>query len=354
MKKQIQDFFLPHIVALTPYSSARDEYTGTEGIFLDANENPYSSANGKDLNRYPDPYQAAIKQKIAPIKGVQPSQIFLGNGSDEPIDLLIRATCQSGQDSILIMPPTYGMYQVSADINNVSVIKVPLTTDYQIDTKNVLANIQSNTKIVWVCSPNNPTGNLLKHEAIIEILENFDGLVVIDEAYIDFVIQPRRENYYSFVQLLKKYQNLVVLQTFSKAWGLASLRTGMAFANEGIIKILSKIKSPYNISGPAQQLLFEALDHEKEKNEMVETILTERARLVLELKNISTVEHVYPSDTNFLFVKMKNAAAAMRHLIEQKIIVRDRSNVKLCEGCCRITVGTEDENNALIEALQQL
>ncbi len=338
----------PHILNLVPYSSARDEYTGKEGVFLDANENPYKSVNGQHWNRYPDPYQSAIKEKLAPIKGVRPTQIFLGNGSDEPIDLLVRATCTPREDNMLLMPPTYGMYQVSADINDVPVIKVPLTPDFQIDTEKVLAAMTPKTKIIWICSPNNPSGNLVKREAILEILNKFAGLVVVDEAYIDFADEP------SFTQELERYPNLVVLQTFSKAWGLASLRLGMCFASEEIIKVLNKIKPPYNLSGATQSILLEALDYVEAKNQMVEEILSERERLKQQLVVLSSVKHIYPSDANFLLVKFENAKQIFDDLIEKKIIVRDRSKVTLCEGCLRITVGTAEENKTLIEALKSL
>jgi histidinol-phosphate aminotransferase len=347
-------FFRPHILDLVPYSSARDEYTGTEGVFLDANENPYSSANGEAWNRYPDPYQTAIKHKLAPIKGVQPNQIFLGNGSDEPIDLLIRACCEPKTDSILIMPPTYGMYQVSADINNVPIIRVPLTPDFEIDTDAVLAAIEPNTKIIWICSPNNPTGNLLSRDAIVTILHNFDGLVVVDEAYIDFATEPDSKSLQGFVKELDNFPNLVVLQTFSKAWGLAALRLGMCFASESIIKILNKIKPPYNLSTPAQQLLLETLYHEDDKNEMVNQILAEREQLKKELDSLAIVQKIYPSDANFLLVKFQNSSETMQHLINKKIIVRDRSRVKLCDDCLRITVGTTEENKILIESLKTI
>lgn len=336
----------PHILNLVPYSSARDEYTGKEGVFLDANENPYQSVNGQHWNRYPDPYQWTIKEKLAPIKGVRPSQIFLGNGSDEPIDLLVRATCTPREDNILIMPPTYGMYQVSADINDVPIVKVPLTPDFQIDTTKVLEGITPKTKIVWICSPNNPSGNLLQREAILEILNNFGGLVVVDEAYIDFADEP------SFVAELDNYPNLIVLQTFSKAWGLASLRLGMCFASEEIIRVLNKIKPPYNLSGATQQLLLDALDYVEEKNQLVQDILAERERLGKNLSTLPLVKKIYPSDANFLLVQFEDAPAVMQYLLDEKIIVRDRSKVILCEGCLRLTVGTAEENRILLEALK--
>lgn len=336
----------PHILNLVPYSSARDEYTGKEGVFLDANENPYQSVNGQHWNRYPDPYQWTIKEKLAPIKGVRPTQIFLGNGSDEPIDLLVRATCTPREDNILIMPPTYGMYQVSADINDVPIVKVPLTPDFQIDTKKVLEGITEKTKIVWICSPNNPSGNLLQREAIFEILNHFGGLVVVDEAYIDFADEP------SFVAELDNYPNLIVLQTFSKAWGLASLRLGMCFASEEIIRVLNKIKPPYNLSGATQQLLLEALDYGEKKNQLVQDILAERERLGKNLSTLPLVKKIYPSDANFLLVQFEDASAVMQYLLDEKIIVRDRSKVILCDGCLRLTVGTAEENQILLEALK--
>jgi len=344
----IKNIVRPHVLTLTPYSSARDEYTGTEGIFLDANENPLGAVTAEDWSRYPDPHQWEIKQKLAPIKGVKLNQVFLGNGSDEPIDLLIRACCTPRQDSILTMPPTYGMYEVSANINDVGIVSVPLTSDFQIDTPAVLKAIASNTKIVWICSPNNPSGNLLDNAAIGQILENFGGVVVVDEAYIDFA--PVQ----SWTQQLEKYPNLVVLQTFSKAWGLASLRLGMCFASEEIIQVLNKIKPPYNLSGVAQKLLLEALDKEPLKNEMVAKILAERDNFCTKLADMSLVKRIYPSDANFLLVQFDNAPAVMQHLIDTKIIVRDRSKVVRCGGCLRITVGTAQENEALINALKTI
>ena len=357
MNFKIENIIRPHILTLTPYASARDEYSGKEGVFLDANENPYGSVVSENYNRYPDPRQTAIKQKLAPIKGVRPTQIFLGNGSDEPIDLLIRATCTPRQDSILIMPPTYGMYQVSADVNDVPVIKVPLTPDFQIDTDAVLAAITPQTKIVWVCSPNNPTGNLLQKDAVIRLIENFNGLVVVDEAYIDFVTPNPSEGFKpseGFLSELDNYPNLVVLQTLSKAWGLAALRLGMCFASEALIALLNKIKSPYNLSSPVQKLVLEALDNVEQKNEMVVQILKQREALKENLSQLPIVQHIYPSNSNSLLVKFEDAAATMKHLIDQKIIVRDRSKVILCEGCLRISIGTAEENEQLLMALKQL
>ncbi|RAJ94446.1 histidinol-phosphate aminotransferase [Larkinella arboricola] len=346
----------PHILTLTPYSSARDEYTGKEGIFLDANENPFGSVVSDSTlddseteayyNRYPDPHQYAIKERLAPIKSVRPTQIFIGNGSDEPIDLLVRATCTPGQDSILIVPPTYGMYEVSAAINDVQLIKVPLKPDFQLDVPAILAAIQPRTKLLFVCSPNNPTGNLIDRSDVLTLLDNFNGLVVVDEAYIDFASTP------SFTTLLDQYPNLVVLQTFSKAWGLAALRSGMCFASEALIEVLNKIKPPYNVSGPTQQLLLKALNNVSIKDAMVTRILAQREELTQNLLNLPLVRHVYPSDANFLLVKFDDPKAIFDYLIGQQIIVRDRHRVKLCEGCLRITVGTESENRQVLSMLQ--
>ncbi len=337
----------PHIRDLVPYSSARDEYTGKEGIFLDANENPFGSVVSSPFNRYPDPYQQEIKQLLAPVKGVRPGQIFLGNGSDEAIDLLIRAVCRPGIDNIIIMPPTYGMYEVSAGINDVHVKKVTLTRDFQIDTGKVLESIDPNTKIIWICSPNNPTGNAINPESIQAILGGFTtGIVVVDEAYIDFTSQP------SWTTRLDENPNLVVIQTFSKAWGLASLRTGMCFASEELIGILNKIKPPYNIGGPSQLLLLEALQNPGAVSGMVQDILEQRQVLAKKIAGLPQVLKVYPSDSNFLLVRFRDARSAMKHLIDEKIIVRDRSKVVLCEDCLRITVGTAAENEALLESLK--
>ncbi|MHA4740126.1 histidinol-phosphate transaminase [Dyadobacter sp. MSC1_007] len=337
----------PHILTLAPYSSARDEYTGHVGIFLDANENPYGSVTGENYNRYPDPYQAEIKQKLSPIKHVAPDRIFLGNGSDEPIDLLTRATCTPGQDRVIILPPTYGMYQVSASIHDVKIDQVSLTSDYHIDTEAVLNAVTPQTKIIWICSPNNPTGNVMQHDAIQSILENFSGLVVVDEAYIDFTDEP------SWIQHLDKYPNLVVLQTFSKAWGLAGLRVGMCFASVELIRILNKIKPPYNISLPAQQALLEGLNGTDRKDAMVADILRERQNLVSMLEKLPIVIKIHPTDANFVLVQFEDAKGVMDYLIHETIIVRDRSRVHLCEGCLRITVGTKEENEVLIESLKK-
>lgn len=338
----------PHLKDLVPYTSARDEYKGKEGIFLDANENPIGSLTEEAWNRYPDPYQQELKQKLAGIKGVAADQIFLGNGSDEPIDLLYRAFCEPGHDEVIINAPTYGMYKVSADINNVAIKEVLLNSDYDLNEKAILKAVNEKTKIIWVCSPNNPTGNDLSAAKIESVLSQFNGLVVVDEAYIDF---SERE---SFSQKLDQYPNLVVLQTMSKAWGLAALRLGMAFCSSELIAILNKIKAPYNLSGLTQKTVLQALDRLDKKDQMVTELLANRKSLGLALAELSYVEKVYPSDANFFLVKMKNARKVYEAMIARKVILRDRSRVVLCDDSLRITVGTQEENRVLIKEMRNL
>ena len=335
-----------NIKKLSPYSSARDEFSGKASVFLDANENSLGSPLTKWYNRYPDPLQKNVKEKISFIKKVPVEQIFLGNGSDEPIDILLRCFCEPQVDEVIIMPPTYGMYEVSANINNVKIRKVPLTPSFQIDLELLEESIQPNTKIIWICSPNNPTGNSMDRRSIEMILNNFDGLVVIDEAYINFSRQK------SFVADLNEYPNLVVMQTLSKAWGLAGLRMGMAFASKEIIQYMNKVKPPYNISEPVQELALKALDEIGQVNDMIKAIVEMRTALEKELIEIETVEKIYPSDANFLLVKFKDAKAVYQYLLDREIVVRDRSNVQRCEDCLRITVGTEKEIKVLIESLK--
>jgi histidinol-phosphate aminotransferase len=335
-----------NIKKLSPYSSARDEFSGKASVFLDANENSLGSPLTKWYNRYPDPLQKNVKEKISFIKKVSVEQIFLGNGSDEPIDILLRCFCEPQVDEVIIMPPTYGMYEVSANINNVKIRKVPLTPSFQIDLEQLELSIQLNTKIIWICSPNNPTGNSMDRRSIEMILNNFDGLVVIDEAYINFSRQK------SFVADLNEYPNLVVMQTLSKAWGLAGLRMGMAFASKEIIQYMNKVKPPYNISEPVQELALKALDEIGQVNDMIKAIVEMRTALEKELIEIEAVEKIYPSDSNFLLVKFKDAKAVYQYLLDREIVVRDRSNVQRCEDCLRITVGTEKENKVLIESLK--
>lgn len=338
----------PHILKLQPYASARDEYSGKEGTFLDANENPFSSVSGENFNRYPDPYQWELKGKLSKLKGVNPESIFLGNGSDEPIDLLIKAICEPSENNIVIMPPTYGMYKVCADIQQVYVQQAPLTEDFDIDLDNVFDAVNSATKIIWVCSPNNPSGNLLNRDSIFQILKAFpEKLVVVDEAYIDFAESV------SFISELSNFENLVVLQTFSKAWGMAGLRCGVAYCNPFIIGILNKIKYPYNLNVLTQQKLGEALDKEQEKNDFVKMINELRVDLEKELVKLPSVIKIFPSDSNMLLVKFKDAKKLFNYLLENKIIVRDRSNVALCDDCLRLSIGTETENNILLDAIKR-
>ena len=348
MSFDLNSLLRPHIAKLQPYTSARDEYTGKEGVFLDANENPFGSITEQDFNRYPDPYQSALKEEIAQIKGVRPSQIFLGNGSDEAIDLLYRAFCNPGKDNVILLPPTYGMYEVSANINDVEIRKVALTPDFQLQPDQILAAADANSKILFICSPNNPSANKVKREDILFLLENFKGLLVVDEAYIDFSDEP------SFTTELDRFPNLLVMQTFSKAWGLASLRLGMAFASEELIRILNKIKPPYNISGLTQDTVLAAIKDKAKVDRMIQDILAEREFLKGELEKLPFVQRIHPSHANFLLVQIPNANQVYDDLIEEKVIVRNRAKVLLCEDCLRITVGTREENEALLKALSKV
>nr|WP_287938095.1 histidinol-phosphate transaminase [Algoriphagus sp.] len=348
MSFDLNSLLRPHIAKLQPYTSARDEYTGKEGVFLDANENPFGSITEQDFNRYPDPYQSVLKEEIAKIKGVRPSQIFLGNGSDEAIDLLYRAFCNPGKDNVILLPPTYGMYEVSANINDVEIRKVALTPDFQLQPDQILAAADANSKILFICSPNNPSANKAKREDILFLLENFKGLVVVDEAYIDFSDEP------SFTNELDRFPNLLVMQTFSKAWGLASLRLGMAFASEELIRILNKIKPPYNISGLTQETVLAAIKDKAKVDRMIQDILAEREFLKGELEKLPFVQKIHPSHANFLLVQIPNANQVYNDLIEEKIIVRNRAKVLLCADCLRITVGTREENEALLKALRKV
>jgi histidinol-phosphate aminotransferase len=335
-----------NIKKLTPYSSARSEFSGSAKIFLDANENSFGSPLTKWYNRYPDPLQWELKKKIGRIKNIAAENILLGNGSDECIDLLIRAFCDPEKDNILICPPTYGMYEVYARINDVEVREAPLTPVFQLNLEGMEAAIDENTKLIFICSPNNPTGNAMDHEDIEMVLNNFDGIVVIDEAYINY------SRHRSFLSGLNDYPNLVVMQTFSKAWGLAALRLGMNVASAGIIEVLNKIKPPYNISGATQELALKALDNLEEVNEMTKATVNEREELGKALVTLPYVQKIHPSDANFLLVKMENATAVYNFLKEKGIIVRNRSTVILCDDCLRITVGTPGQDHQLMEALK--
>lgn len=340
----IEKLLRRNIKQLTAYSSARHEFSGEAVVFLDANENPYNTP----YNRYPDPLQIELKHTIAQQKGCLPTQIFLGNGSDEAIDLLFRAFCNPGVDNVVSISPTYGMYKVSADINDVEVRAVPLNEQFQLSASAMLAKADEHTKLLFLCSPNNPTGNLLSASEIEQLLVSFPGIVVLDEAYIDFAAEA------SFLSRMPQYPNLLILQTFSKAWGMAGLRLGMAFASEEIITVLNKIKYPYNINLLTQEKAQELLQYEAQKLEWVKEIVQERVLLVEELKKLPFVVQVYPSDANFLLVKMHDATGIYDYLLEEGVVVRNRSNVLLCADCLRITVGLPSENELLIEKLNDL
>lgn len=337
-----------NIKNLKPYSTARDEYKGQASVFLDANENSYGSPLEKNYNRYPDPLQLDLKDAISKIKGVPIENTFLGNGSDEAIDLLYRAFCEPGKDNVIILPPTYGMYEVSANINNVEIRKVNLLSNFQLDLDGIAEAVDENTKLIFICSPNNPTGNSIVRTDIETVLANFKGLVIIDEAYINYAKQR------TFIKELTEYPNLVVMQTFSKAWGLAALRLGMAFAARPIIDVLNKVKPPYNINQATQDIALEALQNIGQVNDWIKITVEEREKLSANLLELNTVKKVYPSDANFILVEVDDAAKTYNELVDQGIIIRDRSKVTLCEGCLRITIGTQKENETLLNALKSI
>lgn len=341
--KALQKLVRPNIWNLTPYSSARDEFKGEASVFLDANENPYNAP----FNRYPDPLQRELKKKIARIKGVKPDQLFLGVGSDECIDVLYRAFCEPAVDNVVAIDPTYGMYKVCADINNVEYRKVRLDADFDFDVETLLAQVDDHTKLIFFCSPNNPSGNLLSQEKIKTVLSRFDGIVVVDEAYIDFAASD------GFLPLLDAYDGLVVMHTFSKAWGNAAVRLGMAFASPEIIGIFNKIKYPYNINLLTQQHVFALLDRQAQVHEWVAGLTAGRESLRAALEQLPVVEKIYRSDANFLLVRVDDAQRIYDYLVESGIVVRNRHRITLCENCLRITVGTPDENRILIETLQK-
>ena len=336
-----------NIKNMTPYSSARHEFSGNASIFLDANENSFGSPLPDNFNRYPDPLQLPVKEKLSKIKGVPAQNIFLGNGSDEAIDLFYRIFCEPRRDNAMIFPPTYGMYEVCAEMNDVKVKKVNLTKDFQLDIDAVETAIDPFTKLIFICSPNNPTGNTINRADVEIILNNFEGIVIIDEAYINYSKQK------SFIPELTEYPNLVVMQTLSKAWGLAGLRIGMAFASQPIIELMNKVKYPYNINSATQLLALEALDNVEWVNEHIATTVTEREKLKNELLSLAATEVVYPSDANFLLVKIKEARRIYEQLCDKGIIVRDRSKVVLCDDSLRITIGTPEENKQLIKEMSK-
>lgn len=341
-----------NIKKLVPYSSARDEYKAKEGIFLDANENAFGSPIKEDdsipYNRYPDPHQIAVKNKLSRLKDLPSENIFIGNGSDEAIDILYRIFCNPGIDNAIICPPTYGMYEVSAHVNDVQIIKVPLIAEtFQLDTTTILSVINENTKLIFICCPNNPTANGVAWDAIKTILETFNGIVLVDEAYIDFA------SYNSLISKLPDYPNLVIIQTLSKAWGMAGLRVGLAFASSEIISIFNKVKPPYNVNVASQQLAFKALDNAEQVKTWVKEIVIQREQVVNTITTLPFVLKVYPSEANFILVKVTDAKKIYNYLVRNFIVIRDRSKIELCEGCLRITIGTPAENNQLLETLKK-
>ncbi|MCK5135072.1 MAG: histidinol-phosphate transaminase [Bacteroidales bacterium] len=338
---EIKQLVRNNIRELVPYSSARDEYSGSASVFLDANENPYNTP----LNRYPDPKQLELKKVIAQIKGQQVANLFLGNGSDEGIDLLFRVLCEPGRDNVIAIDPTYGMYSVCAKINNVDQKHVLLDKDFGLDPNRVLEAVDNRTKMIFLCSPNNPTSNSLEPEAMVRIIDGVNCMVVVDEAYIDF----SREQ--GILSLVPEKKNLVVLQTLSKAWGLAGIRLGMVFAHQELIGYLSGVKYPYNINSLSLAEAMKSLRDTGARENWVHRILEERKKLIEQLKSLAFVKKVYPSDANFLLVQMENPGQVYSYLMEKGIIVRDRSSVPLCDGCLRITVGTETENRQLCNVL---
>lgn len=338
----IKNLIRPNIAALAPYSCARDEFKGEASVYLDANESPYNNGT----NRYPDPLQSEVKSLLAPLKKVRPEQIFLGNGSDEAIDLVYRIFCRPGIDNVVAPAPTYGMYQVCADINDIEYRAVPLKADYQLDMETMKQAIDENTKAIWLCSPNNPTGNVFAKEDLLWFLDNAEAMIVVDEAYIDFSDKG------TMVEMLNKYPNLIVLQTFSKAWGQAAIRLGIAMASEEVIALYNKVKYPYNVNILTQQQALKVLGNVAKKENQVKEILAQRDVLKNLLLSLSCVEEIYPSDSNFLLVKVNDANGIYKYLQDKGIIVRNRHRVTLCANCLRITVGTPTENAEIYNALK--
>ncbi len=342
--KTLEELVRPNILSLKPYSSARDEYSGKEAhVFLDANENPYN----QPFNRYPDPLQRDLKAAVEKVKQVPASCIFLGNGSDEAIDLAYRCFTRPGIDNVVAIEPTYGMYKVCADINDVEYRPVLLDEHFQISAEKLLAACDDNTKIIWICSPNNPTGNNINREEITKVLEQFEGIVIIDEAYSDFSQEK------PFRLELRNYKNLIVLNTFSKAWGCAAIRLGMAFAHPEIINIYNKVKYPYNVNLMTQQKAMEVLKEPYKTDKVIRILLQERARLISAFRDLPICEGIYPTDANFFLAKMTDAQKIYDYLVNKGIIVRNRTRISLCNNCLRITIGTKTENAELLSALRQ-
>jgi histidinol-phosphate aminotransferase len=339
------NFVRPNILALEPYSTARDEFKGGDiSVWIDANESPYPSG----VNRYPDPHHAKLKQAIAKLKGVSEGQIFIGGaGSDEAIDLVFRIFCRPGIDNAIAIAPSYGVYKVSAAINDVELREVMLGDEYRLPVENLLSAADSNSKVLWICSPNNPTANAFPTEALEELAEKFNGMVVIDEAYSDFSSEP------SMLTVLDRHPNLIVLQTFSKAWGMASLRIGMAFAAPEIAELFGRVKYPYNINGPTQEELLRRITTTDITSQVAE-IISERDRLAKSLSDIPAVKKIYHSDANFILVKFDDPDMVYDYLIAHEVIVRNRNRVKGCEGTLRITIGTPEENSKVINLLENM
>ena len=343
--KELKELTRPNIWNLKPYSSARDEYSGKEAtVFLDANENPYNTPN----NRYPDPLQRELKALISKVKGVSQENIFLGNGSDEAIDLVYRCFTRPGIDNVVAIEPTYGMYKVCADINDVEYRTVELDSEFQLSAERLLAACDENTKAIWICSPNNPTGNCMRREEMLKVIDGFEGLVIVDEAYSDFSTEK------PFRLELEFHKNMIVLNTFSKAWGCAAIRLGMAFASEEIINILNKVKYPYNVNRLTQEEAMQMLHRDYAVKRWINSLLEERERLIEEFRKLPICKEVYPTDANFFLTRVTDAKGIYDYLVDKGIIVRNRTNVTLCLNCLRITIGTRPENDALIEALQAL
>lgn len=341
--KPLETLTRKNIWALSPYSSARNEYSGhVASVFLDANENPYNNP----YNRYPDPLQLELKERLSLLKGVKAENIFIGNGSDEAIDLVYRCFCNPGRDNVVAIDPTYGMYKVCADINDVEYRPVLLDENYQLSAKALLDACDGNTKVIWICSPNNPSGNDLDRDEMVKVLNGFEGLVVIDEAYSDFSEQL------SFRSELPKYPNMIILNTMSKAWGCASLRLGMAFASEEIVTLFNKVKYPYNINGLTQKVVMEQLADTRNVHQWVNIILEERHRVIDAIAQLPICEKIYPTSANFVLIKVDDAQRIYDYLVDKGIVVRNRTRITLCRDCLRITIGTKSENNELLGALR--
>ncbi|MBA3675297.1 MAG: histidinol-phosphate transaminase [Chitinophagaceae bacterium] len=347
MKFELDKLIRDNIRMLTPYSSARNEFKGEASVFLDANENSYGSPLKENFNRYPDPLQSKLKNAIALIKHATSENIFIGNGSDEVIDLAYRIFCNPGKDNVIICPPTYGMYEVCANINDVGIRKVNLTNDFQLDVNGIISATDQNTKLLFLCSPNNPTGNIMIRQDVDLLVKSFPGIVIIDEAYINYSRQR------TFIEDLPKYPNLIVMQTLSKAWGLASLRIGLAFASLPIVELLNKVKPPYNINKASQQLAIEALQNISQVNDWMKQTIEQRDIIRKELATFSFVKKIYKSDANFLLVKVNDANNLYSYLSTNKIIVRNRSKEAMCDNCLRITIGTPKENLQLLKLLRR-